>query len=278
MTSRGFSKRMPSLADGSYFSSVLLGVLSVILMGVSAVRPSVFDFARTNVSDLFAPVLSIVSLPFQKLALFSHDITNLAQLQADNLRLEQENEKLREWYQVALLLDSENKSLRSLLNIPIEKQRAHVSGRVISDSGNAYVKSVLVTAGISGGVSKGDTVVSGDGLLGRVVEAHQDTSRILLVTDMNSRVPVVVEDTGQHAILAGTNEDRPRLIHVPQGSEIAEGVRIVTSGYGGVFPPGVAVGRVKIRDNGIVEVVLFSDFDRLHIVRIIQSDLLDGVR
>ncbi|MGH1403647.1 MAG: rod shape-determining protein MreC [Alphaproteobacteria bacterium] len=266
---------MPSLADGSSSSSVVLGILSVILMAISAIRPSAFDFARTNVSDLFAPMLSMVSLPFQKLALFSHDITNLAQLQADNLRLEQENEKLREWHQVALLLDSENKSLRSLLNMPVEKQRTHVSGRIISDGGNAYVKSVLVTAGEADGVEKGDTVVSGDGLLGRIVEVSEDTSRILFVTDMNSRVPVVVEDTGHHAILAGTNENQPHLIHVPQDSEIAQGARIITSGYGGVFPPGIAIGRVRISSNDVMEVVLFSDLDRLHIVRIIQSDLLD---
>ncbi len=251
--------------------SLLLIILSVILMGISAFRPQALEPIRTGVSDIFSPVLAVVGLPFQKMTIFFHDITQFAQLQADNMRLEQENARLREWYQTALLLDSENKSLRKLLNLPVDAKYDHVGARVLSDAGSSFVKSVLVLAGKREGVQKGNAVLSEDGLVGRIIETGEKSSRVLLVTDMNSRVPVVVDETGQHAVMAGTNGVQPRLLHLPVGSEISEGVRIITSGYGGVFPKGIPVGRVVFNDFGGMEIRLFSDFDTLQIVRILHQ-------
>ena len=241
-------------------------------MGVSGFRPQAFEGLRTYTADIFAPALSAVSIPFQQANLFLHDVTNLAQLQADKSRLEQENIRLREWYQTALLLDSENRSLRELLNLQVNPSYNHISARILADSGNTYVKSLLVSVGRGHGIEKGAAVVAGEGLVGRIVEVGDHTSRILLINDINSRVPVVVEDTGQHAIMAGANEHNPRLIHLPEDSKITEGARVITSGYGGVYPQGLPVGRVVVSDNGRMNVVLFSDFDKLQIVRILIKE------
>ena len=246
-------------------------ILSVLLMGISAFRPQTFEAPRTQVVDLFAPFLSIVSLPFQNIAIFLHDVTGLAQLQADNLMLAQENEKLREWYQTALLLDSENKSLRDLLNFDIDAQYESITARVISDIGNTYVKSLIVPIGRDGGIVKGSAVLSGGGLIGRIVDVGDNSSRILLVTDINSRVPVVVENSGQHAIMAGINQNDPHLIHLPEGSEISNGARLLTSGYGGVYPHGLPVGKLVISEDDVMNVSLYSNFSRIQIVRILQK-------
>ncbi len=270
---------LPLPWGGSSFLSLALIVISVVLMVISAFRPQSFEGLRTNVADIFSPALSTISMPFQQINLFLHDVTNLAQLQADNLRLEQENIRLRQWYQTALLLDSENRSLRELLNLEVDKSYSHISARILSDPGNTYVKSMLASVGKTNGVVKGAAVVAGEGLIGRIVEVGENTSRILLINDINSRVPVVVEDTGQHAIMAGYNERNPKLIHLPEDSKISEGARIITSGYGGVYPHGIPVGRVIIEKNGDMSVILFADFDRLQIIRILtkdQSDKVDG--
>ncbi len=259
-----------SVSGTSFFSPILI-IISILLMAISAFRPSSFDFARAQVSEFFSPALTFISLPFHHASIFFHDITSLAQLQADNLRLTQENIKLREWYQTAILLDSENKSLRDLLNLKVDPKYSHISARVIADAGNTYVKSFLVPVGVNDGVKKGAAVLSGDGLVGRIIEVSDNSSRILLATDINLRVPVVVEDTGQHAIMAGTNGRYPRLIHLPQGSEIEKGSRLITSGYGGAYPHGLPVGKVVINDNGVMGVALFSDFDKMQIVRILQK-------
>ncbi|MEZ5919090.1 MAG: rod shape-determining protein MreC [Alphaproteobacteria bacterium] len=120
-------------------------------------------------------------------------------------------------------------------------------------------------------MEKGQAVLSGDGLIGRIIEAGQKTSRILLLTDMNSRVPVLVENTSQHAILAGDNGPYAKLLLVSTDSEITEGSRIVTSGHGGLFPKGLPVGMaVKTADERIV-VQPYADFNRIVYVRIIDQ-------
>src|SRR5262245_30718707 len=173
---------------------------------------------RAGAADTFAPVLSAIGQPVQEAAIFVRNVSGLTQLQAENLRLQQENQRLREWYQTALVLEAENKSLRDLMNIRLDPQNSYITARVLADSGNTFVKSLLVSAGSNEGVKKGQAVISGDGVIGRIVEVGKNTARVLLLTDMNSRVPVLVENSRQHAILAGENEQAPILAHLPPDS------------------------------------------------------------
>jgi len=133
------------------------------------------------------------------------------------------------------------------------------------------VKSLLVSVGREDGVRKGQAVISGDGLIGRIVEVGKSSSRVLLVSDINSRVPVLVEDSRQHAIFSGQNETSGILMHLPSESEVKIGARIVTSGQGGVFPNGLPVGVVKEVHEGRIFVEPFADFSRLMHVRIIEQ-------
>ena len=162
----------------------------------------------------------------------------------DNLRLAEENERLLGWQQVALRLSAENAELRDLSKLVSEPAISFVTARVIADSGGAYARSVMVNAGRDNGVARGQAAMTGEGLVGRVAEVGSRAARVLLITDLNSRVPVVVDGTRQRAILAGDNSARPSLRYVDAGGTIRIGDRIVTSGQGGVFPPGLPVGVV----------------------------------
>ncbi len=199
-------------------------------------------------------------------------------MQADNKRLNEENGKLREWYQMALLLDSENKSLRKLLNMAPMQEYNHIGARVLSDTNNTYAKSLLVNVGKDQGVKKGAAVLSENGLIGRLVEVGDKTSRVLLITDYNSRVPIVIENTSQHAIMAGTNTSIPHLIHMSQESDMSSGARIITSGYGGIYPHGLPVGRIQRSEKGEYEVILFANLDTLQNVKIMQEKEQAGRR
>jgi len=125
------------------------------------------------------------------------------------------------------------------MNIKVAPDHNFITARVIADSGNAFVKSLLVEAGSLDRVQKNYAVIAGEGLIGRVIEVGKNVSRILLVSDMNSRIPVLIENTSQHAVLAGGNETSPTLEHLPASSGVDVGARIVTSGHGGVFPAGI---------------------------------------
>jgi len=268
--SKSFSRISPVPLGGRGFASFIFVLVAMASLIFSTVNPQGAGAVRANVADALGPVLGTISKPLQSAALFVRDVSGLSELQAENARLEQENVRLREWYQTALLLEAENKSLRDLLHVKIEPEHRYITARILADAGSNFVKSLLVEAGMNDGANKGQAVVSGEGLIGRVVESGRNVSRVLLVTDINSRVPVLVEDSRQHAILAGQNDTLPALVHLPPDSEIKNGARIITSGNGGLFPQGLPVGRVMKGADGVYKVQLFADFDRLLHVRIVD--------
>jgi len=152
---------------------------------------------------------------------------------------------------------------------------------VVADNGGAFVRTALVAAGYRDGVRRGDAAMTGEGLVGRVVEVGQRSARILLLTDINSRIPVVVERTRDQAILAGDNSDNPQLLYLPHGSSLVPGDRVVSSTAGGAFPPGLPIGVVGSVQNGTAIVSLFVDWDRLEYLRLVDYHLpgiLDGDR
>jgi rod shape-determining protein MreC len=199
--------------------------------------------------------------------------SGIAQLQEENARLAAENIRLREWYQTAMQLQTRNQSLEEMLNVAADPQTGFVTARIVADSGNAYVRSMVVLAGENNRVAKGNPVLAPEGLVGRVIEAGDKASRVLLLTDMNSRIPVLVEGRNWRAILAGTNNGMPVLEHLPQQAvkEMAEGLRVVTSGHGGLFPFGLPVGEIAKDDHGNWIVKPYADTDRMVFVRIIDK-------
>ncbi len=260
------------LPAGGASSFVLVGCGFLIFL-FSVISPNSVSGIRMSVTDSVAPILGAVTKPIVYASDFVRDASGLGDLQAENIRLKQENLRLKEWYQTALLLEAENKSLRDLLNVKTEPHYKTITARALADSGNAFAKSLLISAGSNDGVAKGQAVMAGEGLIGRIVEAGDNTARVLLMTDINSRVPVLVEETRQHAILAGTNEKTASLLHIPPDSDVKDGARIITSGHGGMFPHGLVVGRVNRSESGAISVSPFADFDRLVHLRVLDKSV-----
>lgn len=245
--------------------------LATIFLVLSYVQPRAMESLRMTVADIFTPVLTSVSKPFVATAEFVGGVSGMAELRAENARLKAENIRLRDWYQTALMLQSENQSLQELLNLKVEQSQKFVTTRVIADSGNAYVHSVLVAEGARAGVQKGQAVLAGQGMIGRIIEVGQRSSRVLLLTDFNSRVPILIEGSRQKAVMVGNNDAFPLLKYLPPDGEVEEGMRIVTSGHGGLFPPGLPIGRIIKKEDGAYAVSLFSDLGAVTYVRILDA-------
>ena len=180
------------------------------------------------------------------------------------------------WQQVALRLSAENAELRDLSKLVSEPAISFVTARVIADSGGAYARSVMVNAGRDNGVARGQAM-TGEGLVGRIAEVGSRAARILLITDLNSRVPVVVDGTRQRAIVAGDNSARPSLRYVDAGGTIRIGDRIVTSGQGGVFPPGLPVGVVASIDSEGARVEPYAALSRVDYLRLVDYGLAESL-
>lgn len=251
-------------------SMVLGGIACALLLG-STLSPDIFTDVRSKAMNTVSPVIAAVSYPVQETVGYVRNVTGLSDIQARNAALEQENARLREWYQSAMVLQERNAALEKLLNVKVEPAYKFVTARIIADAGSAFVKSLLVKAGTNEGVYKGNPVLSGDGLIGRVVGTGSNASRVLLLNDVNSRVPVILEENDHHAVLAGQNETRPVLEHLSKDAKIRDGMRVVTSGFGGMFPPGLPVGKVALNDRGQYEVILFSDLKTTQYVRVILA-------
>lgn len=268
---RSFLRAASRVIRLSRYSPALLTGTAGLLLLASLVNPQLLQGTRSASLDTFAPVISAVSAPFQIAADALTGMTGLAQLKAENSSLKAENEKLKEWYQTAMLLQAENQSLKDLLNVLPEPEQSYITTKVIGDSGSTFVRTLLIEAGRAEGVQKGQTVLGDKGMIGRVIETGHKASRILLLTDINSRVPVLIEGSNQKAILAGTNDSLPVLEHLPPDVLVEPGARIVTSGQGGMIPQGLPVGQVKSVNKGVVDVVLYSDPANSSYVQIIEK-------
>jgi rod shape-determining protein MreC len=178
-----------------------------------------------------------------------------------------------QWRTLAQRLESENQALRKLLRFAPDPRLTFVSGRVVGDTGGTFVRSVIVTAGARDGVVKGQAAVTGAGLVGRVQDVGNTTARVLLVTDINSRIPVVVERTHDVAMLAGSNADEPQLLYLMTGAAPQPGDRVVTSGHGGVLPAGLPIGVVGQVADGTVTVRLYADLHRLDYLSLVDYHL-----
>jgi len=250
-----------------------LVTLSITLIAIGRAEPRMLERARVLVVDVFAPILDAIAQPISAVHRVTDQLGRLVDVHGENAMLREENARLLQWQLVARSLDAENRDLRRLLQVPGDPPLGFVTGRVVSNSGGAFVRSVLVLAGSRDGAAKGHAAVNTDGLVGRVTEVGDRATRILLLNDMNSNVPVVIERTRERAIAAGDNSDRLRLLFLASEARPQIGDRIVTSGHGGVFPPGIPVGAVVATVDGIVRVQPFVEPTRLEYVRLVDYGL-----
>ncbi len=257
-------------AQRSTFTLLLL--LSTAIMLIGKADPTLYERTRMAVTDLTVPVLGFMSQPVVAASQLMGDIRNAATVYQDNVALREENERLHRWRAVAQGLESENARLRQMLNFAPEAPATYISGRVIGDSGGAFLRSVLLNIGAREGVRKGAAAVDDRGLIGRIAEVGEWSSRVLLVTDLNSRIPVFVGENRQRAIMAGDNTDMPYLAHLPAEISIVAGDLVITSGHGGAFPAGLPVG-IVVRGDGELRVQPFLSAGRLEFVRLMDFGL-----
>ncbi len=255
------------------FAFLLLLGASVGLVVLGKADTVMVERLRTSLADAFVPILEGLSRPVATVNEAIATLDRIAALQAENTRLAEENSRLREWQAVARQLEAENRQLRALLGFVPRGAVRYIAGRVIADGGGAFARSLLLNAGAEDGVAKGQAVVTSAGLVGRIARVGRRSALVLLITDLNSRIPVMLESSRERAILAGDNSDRPRLIHLPPEARVAPGDRIVTSGHAGAFPPGLAVGVVTAVDGREVRVRPLVEWNRLEIVRVVDYDL-----
>ncbi|WP_083607493.1 rod shape-determining protein MreC [Thalassospira sp. TSL5-1] len=255
------------------FAFILLIVSCFALMLLGKADTVLIERIRGAAVDLVSPIMSLASRPAASIDDVTSRIESFANLYEENLRLREENRELLAWQQIARNLNYENKRLRELTHFANPPAQHEVSARVIADMGGAFAQSMMISAGTRDGVNKGQAVLSDEGLIGRIADAGYQASRVLLITDINSRIPVMIENSRDRAFLSGDNTDRPILTFLTADASIAPGDRVLTSGHGGAFPPGIPVGIVSSVSENAVRVAPLFRRHQVEYLRVVNYGL-----
>lgn len=255
----------------------LLILVSAAIIVLGKADRMLFDSLSAETADTLAPVLRTVTRPLGAVGDMIDRVRGFIGTYEENRRLVAENQELWRWQQAALNLADDNKKLRGLVKAVPNASVSYVTARVIANSGGAYVRTVMIDAGGQQHLARGQAAITGEGLVGRLTEVGTRAARVLLITDLNSRIPVTIEGSKTNAVLAGDNSERPRLIYLSAQDKVKIGDRIVTSGEGGVFPPGLPVGVVSAIDTAGPRVEPFVELSQLSYVMIVDYGLSEAL-
>ena len=253
---------------------LLVGLALLCLMGLFLLwridSPRVERF-RADLIDTLVPNLEWAMRPVTLASGMVDDFQSYSRIYEQNQELKRELQQMKAWKEAALQLEQKNARLLDLNNVRLDPKLTHVTGVVMADSGSPFRQSVLLNVGSRDGIRDGWATMDGIGLVGRISGVGERTSRVILLTDSNSRLPVTIQPSLQTALLSGDNAPLPPLEFIEDSDEVRPGDRVVTSGDGGVFPAGLLVGQVVLGSDKRLRVALAADFQRLEFLRVLRS-------
>jgi rod shape-determining protein MreC len=259
---------------------ILIGLLGVLLLVIFVIwridSPRVEQF-RMAVIDRVVPSFDWAMRPVARGVALAENFRSYARIVEQNQELRRELQQMRAWREAALQLEQRNAQLLDLNQVRLDPQLTHVTGVVMADSGSPFRKSVLLNVGARDGVQDGWAVMDGLGLAGRIAGVGQRTARVVLLTDTASAVPVVVQPSGQRAMLIGDNSTYPVLEFIETPDDLRPGDRVISSDDGGVFPAGILVGEVVATSDRRLRVRISADYGRLEFLRVLRSRPMERI-
>ena len=249
---------------------VILGV-SFIIFSIDSLRPKTLEVVRSSILMTISPAIEAMTMPVDFFNYASMYFGGIEGLHSENNRLSLENDRLRNYKNLYMSTRQDNEELRELLHYNKRLEKTFDIARIISDTGGIYARTLLLNVGESDEVYDGLGVVTNKGLLGRTIDTRYNTTRVLLLSDINSEIPVVIENIKESGILVGNYNNYPILKFARSTNNIEVGQRVLTSGHGGVFPPGLEIGKV-VSTIDFIKVKLYADINDSSYVRIVKYE------
>lgn len=251
------------------FFIVMFGATLLVL---SRTNSGFLSSLRASATDVLVPVISVVTKPVDAVRDFRVWVADMGGLQAQNASLKAQVSNLSQWQGIANEIQAENDALRKLIQVVPTGKTTYTAVRIVSESAGPYMRTALINGGKNNNINVGQAVIGAEGLVGRVVEAGNSSARVLLMTDINSRVPVLGEISREHSIASGNNSRELTLDYVESGSKMQVGERVVTSGDGGIFPSGIPVGVITSINGNIITVRPLVDWSRMEFVSVVAYE------
>ena len=265
----GIAIRSAFIAKGTKqkFSLFALVVLSIVLISIETIEAKPFNYFRSFIKDTIYRGSLAVSAPFKVFDNFADYIDKHLNLYSNYDELKKENNKLKNNISGSDFLEFENAQLRKLIEEQASSFSDLLSARVMIDKQSPYLNSFIINIGSNKNIKNGMAVLDGKNFVGRIVDVNFFSSRVLLVSDLNSKIPVIIEPSGHHAILSGHGTNKPILEYLPENYTIQDGDKVYTSGKEGIFSPGIPIGEIII-EKDVVKTSLFSDLSQITFVNI----------
>lgn len=257
-------------------SVLFLLIIALLLIYITNSGPRLLSSIRQFAYDQIAPVTEFIGRPVVVLRKTSSALTDYTNLINENAKLKAQLNDLLAWEDRALRLEAKIVRYERLLNVKVEGQYNFKTSRVVADLGGPFVRTVLINSGEDEKIRVGQAVFGASGFVGQVVSVGNSSSRVLLLTDLNSRIPVQLEPSGLQAILTGDNTNEPILNFYDDKEVPEEGARVVTSGYGGRIAPGLIIGTVDVNRQGQARVKLREKISNINYVRVLDFKFIEA--
>ncbi|HUX80224.1 MAG TPA: rod shape-determining protein MreC [Alphaproteobacteria bacterium] len=245
-------------------------ILILILGGSLRFYKPLYDVLQEVLFDGTALVHGTFIHPFHETRALLKNTYTFMHLKKEHARLKDENEKLKWQLQYLAPLQHENVVLRENLKVPSYQKYGHITTRILSSPYDGLHHFFLIAAGHGENLEKNQAVIVPEGVVGRLEKVGRYVSRVLLLNDINSRIPVMTSESKQKAILAGDGSFFPTLVYIEDMRKVQKGESVLTSGLGGIFPAGLPIGRVDEITNGKIRVRPYVPFQKLEWVQILR--------
>lgn len=248
--------------------TVLFVLICLVLILTSKINHKVTDVISMAVAGSAMPVANSVSMPLNAIVDVTINFHELIDAKNRNIELLKENEKLKALYFKSLNINQENSQIKEALKYVSLKSTKFTVAHLIGHAYQTYSNNVFISAGSDQGVKEDDIVTGNNTLIGRVTQVDSEKSRVLLVTDINSRIPVIVSGAKIRGILAGNNSHLMEILYLEKNHKITVGDLVFSSSDGDAIPPGMLVGVVVKVDEKYAAVKMIEDVKNLDMVSV----------
>jgi len=258
--------------DKQKFSLLTLLFLSIFVLILSNYNFKIIKYIKFGINEFVYRTSFLISTPEKKIKNINSQIKDHMKIYENYKNIELELETLKQKELITKFLKMENEKLRKLINESINTKE--ILAKVLIDKESPFLKSIILNKGSKDKLKIGMAVVDGVYLVGKVIEVNFTNSRVLLLSDLNSKIPVILEPIGMQAVVSGTGGDYGKIEYTKKEYSdkiISNEIIVYTSGLGGLFKPGIPVGKILKKNTD--QINFFSDFRQLEYAKIISHSI-----
>ncbi|MSP33500.1 MAG: rod shape-determining protein MreC [Rickettsiales bacterium] len=244
--------------------------LSLVFLVTSKAHKNITDDVSFAFVGVSLPIVKFAAFPFNTIINLLINFQELIDAKKENISLKEENNKMRTLYVKAINVNNENQELKNLLQFIVPKSAHFVVAKISGRSHGLFNQNLFIDSGTNHDIAEGSIVTGAIGMIGRIVDITENKSRLMLVTDPSSRIPVIASKARARGVLIGTNNNLMEILYLSKHHQIKVNDMIFTSGDGDLLPPGILIGVVRKVDGSYVGVEMIEDINNADIVTVMK--------